>query len=130
VLTNQDIVRAIFSSAKCLENTFLSIFAESLLVLASHTYLSYLVLMHLLNTSTLKPQEFLGNRIPPYVILSHTWDAQEVSLQDLQQISFSSSEQRFVTKSTENQRDVCQSNPRWIYVGLDRYLLVRRSLCD
>ncbi|CAO2658377.1 Nn.00g061000.m01.CDS01 [Neocucurbitaria sp. VM-36] len=39
--------------------------------------------MRLLNTSTLKVEEFL-REIPEYVILSHTWEEDEVSLQDMQ----------------------------------------------
>lgn len=42
------------------------------------------IVMRLLNTKTLEVQEFLGSRIPPYAILSHTWGEDEVSLQDLQ----------------------------------------------
>lgn len=39
--------------------------------------------MRLLNTQTLKLERFLGSNIPSYVILSHTWEEEEVSLQDL-----------------------------------------------
>jgi hypothetical protein len=39
--------------------------------------------MRLLNTSTLKIEEFFGNAIPLYAILSHTWSAEEVTLQDM-----------------------------------------------
>lgn len=39
--------------------------------------------MRLVNTSTLKLHEFIGNKIPPYAILSHRWEGSEVSLQDL-----------------------------------------------
>ena len=41
--------------------------------------------MHLLNTSTRKIQTFLPGRIPPYVILSHRWEDEEVSYNDLTQ---------------------------------------------
>ncbi|KAH6865363.1 hypothetical protein BKA58DRAFT_220104 [Alternaria rosae] len=64
--------------------------------LASHhrrdtPYLSELTLlqrryfchMRLLNTSTLEAQEFLESRVPEYVILSHIWREEEVTLQDL-----------------------------------------------
>ena len=40
--------------------------------------------MRLLNTSTLKLVEFYGE-IPPYAILSHTWEKEEVSFDDLPQ---------------------------------------------
>jgi len=35
--------------------------------------------MRLINCSTLQLEEFFGTNIPPYVILSHTWGADEVS---------------------------------------------------
>jgi hypothetical protein len=41
--------------------------------------------MRLLNTSTLTLHTFFGEAVPDYAILSHTWDSEEVSLQDLQQ---------------------------------------------
>ncbi|KAI0458483.1 HET-domain-containing protein [Xylaria acuta] len=39
--------------------------------------------MHLLNVYTRQLQEFIGDRIPPYAILSHTWGEDEVLFQDL-----------------------------------------------
>lgn len=42
--------------------------------------------MRLLNTTTLELVEFLGN-IPPYAILSHTWEEEEVLLADLQDMT-------------------------------------------
>jgi len=39
--------------------------------------------MRLLNTSTLELHEFIGNDIPDYAILSHRWEKEEVTLQDL-----------------------------------------------
>ncbi|KAL7819932.1 ankyrin repeat-containing domain protein [Trichoderma gracile] len=41
--------------------------------------------MRLLNTSTLKPQEFEYGNIPQYAILSHRWGKEEITLQDLEQ---------------------------------------------
>jgi hypothetical protein len=41
--------------------------------------------MRLLRTDKLQLVEFLGEDIPPYAILSHTWAEEEVSLQDVQQ---------------------------------------------
>ena len=40
--------------------------------------------MRLVNTSTLKLQEFFDSKIPEYVILSHTWGANEISFQAFQ----------------------------------------------
>ena len=42
--------------------------------------------MRLLRADTLEVVEFMG-RVPPYVILSHTWGPDEVSFQDLSQLS-------------------------------------------
>ncbi|KAI0434793.1 HET-domain-containing protein [Xylaria sp. FL1042] len=39
--------------------------------------------MRLLNVHTRKLQEFIGDKTPPYAILSHTWGEDEVSFQDL-----------------------------------------------
>ena len=40
--------------------------------------------MRLLNTSTLTLQEFFGNSTPQYAILSHRWEGEEVTFQDLE----------------------------------------------
>ncbi|KAI0113790.1 heterokaryon incompatibility protein-domain-containing protein [Nemania sp. FL0031] len=40
--------------------------------------------MRLLNVNSLEVQEFIGRDLPPYTILSHTWEFEEVSFQDLQ----------------------------------------------
>jgi hypothetical protein len=39
--------------------------------------------MRLLNASDLKLYEFLGGTIPEYAILSHRWEDEEVTFQDL-----------------------------------------------
>ncbi|EGZ70900.1 HET-domain-containing protein [Neurospora tetrasperma FGSC 2509] len=41
--------------------------------------------MRLLKTDTFELVEFVGEEIPKYAILSHTWEGKEVSLQDIQQ---------------------------------------------
>jgi hypothetical protein len=38
--------------------------------------------MRLINVRTEKLEEFFGENIPPYAILSHCWDREEVSIQD------------------------------------------------
>lgn len=40
--------------------------------------------MRLLNTTTFAFYEFVGNAIPDYAILSHRWEAEEVSFRDIQ----------------------------------------------
>ena len=46
--------------------------------------------MWLINVSTLSLQAFHGGNIPPYAILSHTWEAEEVSFQEFARASESS----------------------------------------
>jgi len=36
--------------------------------------------MHLLNAKTYQLEEYVGDDIPPYAILSHTWGPEEVFL--------------------------------------------------
>src|SRR5262245_27721437 len=38
--------------------------------------------MRLINTSTLSFEEFVGEDMPKYAILSHTWESEEVVFQD------------------------------------------------
>jgi len=39
--------------------------------------------MRLINTKTGAIEEFIGDNIPKYAILSHTWENDELSLQEL-----------------------------------------------
>ncbi|KAK4208997.1 hypothetical protein QBC37DRAFT_451447 [Rhypophila decipiens] len=41
--------------------------------------------MRLINTTTLELKEFFDSSVPDYAILSHTWEAEEVSLQERDQ---------------------------------------------
>ncbi|KAM7189310.1 Heterokaryon incompatibility protein (HET) domain containing protein [Naviculisporaceae sp. PSN 640] len=38
--------------------------------------------MRLINTNKLSPEEFIGSNIPPYAILSHTWEEDEATYAD------------------------------------------------
>lgn len=40
--------------------------------------------MRLLKTGSITLQEYYGHQIPPYAILSHTWEQEEVSFEDIQ----------------------------------------------
>jgi len=40
--------------------------------------------MRLLNTETLRLHEYLEPDVPPYTILSHRWEGEEVTFQELQ----------------------------------------------
>jgi hypothetical protein len=46
--------------------------------------------MRLINVRTLALQEFFGDAIPPYAILSHTWNGEEVTYQDWQDLEAAS----------------------------------------
>lgn len=39
--------------------------------------------MRLLNTHTLELEEYFGDSVPAYVILSHRWESEEVSYQEV-----------------------------------------------
>lgn len=39
--------------------------------------------MRLIDTNTLVMSEFYGDNIPPYAILSHRWENEEVTFQDM-----------------------------------------------
>jgi hypothetical protein len=39
--------------------------------------------MRLINTSTLELEEFMGVNVPPYAILSHTWEEEEITFQEM-----------------------------------------------
>jgi hypothetical protein len=54
--------------------------------------------MRLLNSTTIKLHEFIGSQIPPYAILSHTWDEEEVSFQDLQNFNLNVIEKKVSTR--------------------------------
>jgi hypothetical protein len=43
--------------------------------------------MRLINISSLELEEFIGAQTPPYAILSHTWETEEVTLQELKSSS-------------------------------------------
>ncbi|KIV82698.1 hypothetical protein PV11_04788 [Exophiala sideris] len=54
--------------------------------ISAHQAKEILTIMRLINTTTLEFQEFFGNHIPKYAILSHTWGEGEVSYQDWQDV--------------------------------------------
>ncbi|KAM5345639.1 hypothetical protein ACJ41O_011500 [Fusarium nematophilum] len=51
--------------------------------------------MRLLNTSSYQLTEFIGPKVPPYVILSHTWEEEEVLFQDIQDPTAASSKKGY-----------------------------------
>lgn len=57
--------------------------SPDLFALVYERYL-YVTRMRLINTSTLQLEDFLGDEVPSYAILSHTWTKEEVTLQEWQ----------------------------------------------
>ncbi|KAF6807474.1 het domain containing protein, partial [Colletotrichum musicola] len=51
--------------------------------------------MRLINTATLALEEFFGDNIPPYAILSHVWGPEEVTFQDWQDLAKAREKQGF-----------------------------------
>lgn len=51
--------------------------------------------MRLLNSTTLELAEFMGDDVPPYAILSHTWGKDEVTLRDIQDPTKRKDDSRF-----------------------------------
>lgn len=43
--------------------------------------------MRLLHSTTLELSEFWESEIPPYAILSHTWDKEEVTFTEIQSLT-------------------------------------------
>lgn len=50
--------------------------------------------MYLIHTSTIRLHEFLGDKVPKYAILSHTWEDEEVSFNDMQSLELSQLRQK------------------------------------
>ncbi|KAI1253659.1 hypothetical protein MGN70_004051 [Eutypa lata] len=44
--------------------------------------------MRLINVETYELKEFFSEKAPPYAILSHTWGAEEVTLQDWSRLKY------------------------------------------
>lgn len=43
--------------------------------------------MHLLDTTTLRLSEYIGENLPRYAILSHTWEKEEITFQDVSDLT-------------------------------------------
>jgi hypothetical protein len=70
--------------------------------------------MRLINLATSKIDEFQGDSIPGYVILSHTWGAREVTFQDMQ--SWSSSFRRWPPKLKGLCKQASDAGIRYVWV--------------
>jgi len=70
--------------------------------------------MRLLDTSTFEIKEFFGDQAPPYEILSHTWDADEVSFQDVKDGDFC--QKRGFSEVRESCRIAHENGLMWIWI--------------
>lgn len=85
--------------------------------------------MRLLNTKTLKVEEFLDENIPPYAILSHTWGDGEVSFQDIQSVEFA---RRARQPGFAKVESVCAlaSSQRYAYIWIDTCCIDKTSSAE
>jgi hypothetical protein len=67
--------------------------------------------MWLINTDTLKLEQFYDKNVPPYVILSHTWGQNELTFQDIQDLTPDVREKNGYRKVTE----FCELAKRYDY---------------
>jgi Heterokaryon incompatibility protein (HET). len=70
--------------------------------------------MRLLNTETLQVKEFFGF-LPPYAILSHTWEKEEVLFSDMQNVSLAHQKAGFVKLQAACQLALKQGY-HWIWI--------------
>lgn len=84
--------------------------------------------MYLLNTSTLQLHRFFGDKVPPYVILSHTWGDGEVLFQDIEKPASHYSQLKGFSKI-----DKCCALARsdgWEYVWIDNCCIDQKSSAE
>ncbi|KAI1451222.1 HET-domain-containing protein [Annulohypoxylon moriforme] len=73
--------------------------------------------MRLINTENYQLEEFFGDQIPPYAILSHTWEKGEVTFQDWQNIDSKSIRKKpGFKKITETCRQAVKDGFDWLWV--------------
>ena len=85
--------------------------------------------MRLLHTSTLKFYEFFGDVIPKYAILSHTWEEEEISFQELQK---GESEDQDELRGYRKIKDCCKlaASDGWPYVWIDTCCIDKTSSAE
>jgi hypothetical protein len=71
--------------------------------------------MRLLNTATFTLQDFLGQNVPPYGILSHTWEEEEVLFADVQN-GRAKSRRKGYAKVDGFCRKAAQDGFQWVWV--------------
>jgi hypothetical protein len=71
--------------------------------------------MRLINTECLRLEEYIDNNIPPYAILSHTWEDEEVTLQDWSDLETRSSKKGY-TKIRDTCAQALKDGYRYVWV--------------
>jgi hypothetical protein len=82
--------------------------------------------MRLINTQTLRLEEFTDYQTPQYAILSHTWEAKETRFEDL------SPTETLETKGDEKILNCCRRAAKdgWSYVWVDTCCIDKRSSAE
>jgi hypothetical protein len=85
--------------------------------------------MRLLNTFTLKLEDFFNRTIPPYVILSHTWGEDEITYQDMRGMTTSELEKK---ASYSKLQGACaqakEDGFKYIWIDTCWYVLYKKQL--
>lgn len=84
--------------------------------------------MWLLNTSTLELKDFVGEGIPPYAILSHTWGDDEVTFRDMRKDREAAKHKTGYTKVQKCCEKAQQDGHQ--YVWIDTCCIDKRSSAD
>lgn len=95
--------------------------------------------MRLINCATLGFEDFIGKNVPPYVILSHTWGAYEISYKDycdtkdLRQMTGPQAEKILMTCDiavSKGYQYVCESTFRHDHDKIASHTVLTRSGID
>jgi len=84
--------------------------------------------MRLLNSTSLKMEDFFGDQTPPYGILSHCWEREEVTFQEMKNISTNPST-RFKAGYKKIKRcaqEVKKGGLEWLWVDTCKWFV---SIC-
>ena len=84
--------------------------------------------MWLLNTTTLELRDFVGARIPPYAILSHTWGEGEVSFKDMRKYREAAKQKAGYTKVPRCCEKARSDGHDWVWI--DTCCIDKRSSAE
>ncbi|KAK0666609.1 heterokaryon incompatibility protein-domain-containing protein [Cercophora samala] len=88
--------------------------------------------MRLLHTTTYALEEFLGDEIPRYAILSHTWEGKEVTLRDMLQSNALEHLENPPSAAWEKIKNACKQARRdlWDYIWIDTCCIDKSSSAE